>query len=355
MVSSGWANKHQEQETEPKSPSIGVAEAVEKYLRHCQVKNNVAASTLTSYRVTLEHFLNFLKGRKDQSVATITAQTIRDFLATRAHCTPRTRRKELEHLRFLLWFCVDNDWIAKNPAAAKGSRGVRVKVPKGGATMALADEEIDTLLQAADEIDNSNKRWIARARLRAKALILTLAYTGLRIGDVISMLRRDVKRDGSIELEIVKTKQQLTLVLNPQVLAALNALPKESLYFFWSGPSESKLTTATGSARRTLAALGKKTGISVHPYRFRDSFAQKVLEATGDIRALQFALGHLSIRTTEVPTSIWASSTSSGYVTPSGRLRTFGQPKIPGGVCVLARQLIAVHELTSSFAAGCSC
>jgi Phage integrase, N-terminal SAM-like domain len=206
MVSSGWANKHQEQETEPKSPSIGVAEAVEKYLRHCQVKNNVAASTLTSYRVTLEHFLNFLKGRKDQSVATITAQTIRDFLATRAHCTPRTRRKELEHLRFLLWFCVDNDWIAKNPAAAKGSRGVRVKVPKGGATMALADEEIDTLLQAADEIDNSNKRWIARARLRAKALILTLAYTGLRIGDVISMLRRDVKRDGSIELEIVKTK-----------------------------------------------------------------------------------------------------------------------------------------------------
>jgi integrase len=77
------------------------------------------------------------------------------------------------------------------------------------------------------------------------------------------------------------------------------ALPVEGEYFFWSGPEKSKLSTATGSARRTLYSLQRVTGISVHPHRFRDTFAKKVLEETGDIRVLQHLLGHASLQTTE--------------------------------------------------------
>jgi site-specific recombinase XerD len=280
-------------------PGVPVVHAIAKYLIHCTTENNVAPATLTSYKKTLEHFTTFLNSRSEKSIGEITIQTARDFLATRAQYTPRTRRKELEHLRFFFWFAHDNDWIVKNPAAAKGKRGVRVKVPKGGATQPLSDEEIDALLKAAGEIDNPNKTWIPRARLRAKALILVLAYTGLRISDVVSLQRGAIKKDGSITLEILKTKQELTIVLNKQVMEDLKALPKESFYYFWSGPTESKITTATSTARRTLSRLGKKTGISVSPHRFRDTFAKKVLEATGDIRALQFALGHTSVKTTE--------------------------------------------------------
>src|SRR5690348_1223131 len=147
--------------------STRIAAAVEKYLTHCKVESNIAWSTELSYKKTLEHFTTFLQSAGKYQVGEIDVASIRGYLATRADYTPRTRRKELEHIRFFLWFCVDNEWISRNPATATGKRGVRVKVPKGGGSQPFTDDEINTLLDACERIDNKNMRYVARARLRA--------------------------------------------------------------------------------------------------------------------------------------------------------------------------------------------
>lgn len=281
--------------------SVRIAVTIKKYLTHCRVEKNIAESTNRSYSKTLQHFEKFLEKEGVIRLGQIRVESIRDFLATREDCTPRTRRKELEHIRFFLWFCVDNKWLVQNPASIRDANrgGIKIKVPKGGATMPFTDEEIETLLEACDRIDNNHKKWIRRARLRAKALILGMCYTGLRISDIVSLKRSDLDTDGNAEKLMVKTKELVWTNFGERALRAMLAVPREGEYFFWSGPGKSKLTTATGSARRTLYSLQRMTGIKVHPHRFRDTFALKVLEETNDIRILQSLLGHASVKTTE--------------------------------------------------------
>lgn len=290
-----------EKEEKDRREAVSIETAVEKYLTHCKVENGNVDPTLRSYRKTLAHFQAFLKQLHIKTVADITTQAVRDYLATRADYTPKTRRKELEHVRFMLWFCVSQGWIDRNPASARGEgKPIRVKVPKGGSYQPINDEEIGLLLRAAATITNNNPKWIHRARLRAKAMILVMCYTGLRVSDVATLRRDEVRPDGNVRDHVlVKTKRLHWTNLGEDALRALLALPIEGEYFFWSGPAESKLSTATGSLRRTLYSLRDRTGIQVHPHRFRNTFSLKVLDQTNDVRTLQQLLGHASLRSTE--------------------------------------------------------
>jgi site-specific recombinase XerD len=274
--------------------STAIEDAKDKYLVSCQTEKHIQPSTLKSYTKTLEHLCEFLIGKSIGRIANIETEDVRDFLATRREYSPRTRRKELEHIRFFLNYAVENGWIKFNP-----TKRVKVKIPKGGSTIPLDDDEIAELRAAAATINN-NVRWINRSRLRARAMILLMCYSGFRISDVITLKRSEVALDGNIENHVtVKTKSLIFTRLGEEALKALFALPVEGEYFSWSGRAESKLSTATGSARRTLYSLGNRTLIDIHPHRFRDTFAKKILEEIGDIRILQFLLGHRSVKTTE--------------------------------------------------------
>ena len=303
-----WSDAEREVESWQRDPeaqqqrereSLAITEAVEKYLANCKAERNVADSTLTSYRKSLQHLGTYLLGVHLGRIGDVTISHVRDFLESRSESSPRTRRKELEHVRAFFNYCVDCEWIERNPTRTEG-RKIHVKVPRGGATQPFTDEEIEVLLDACDKITNANMTWVPRARLRAKALILGMCYTGLRISDIMTLKHSEVRRNGKVTDHVmVKTKNLVFTRFGERALKALFALPDEGEYFFWSGPEKSKLSTATGSARRTLYTLQRITGISVHPHRFRDTFAKKVLEETGDIRVLQHLLGHNSLKTTE--------------------------------------------------------
>jgi integrase len=111
---------------------------------------------------------------------------------------------------------------------------------------------------------------------------------------------------GRLLVRIMKTRRPLYVRLHSDAVSALAALPVESEYFLWSG--RSKLSTAIGSARRTIDCLCRKTGIAGHPHRFRDTFAVRLLEQGEDIRTVQLLLGHSSVVTTEKHYAPWVSS-----------------------------------------------
>jgi len=129
----------------------------------------------------------------------------------------------------------------------------------------FASADIAKILSACDTHGRSQYE-----RLRCRAMILTLRYTALRIGDV-SMLPRDrMSRDGDrwrIFLRTEKSGQPVFLPVPPDLEAALDAVPAplrcpESRYFFWNEQGKPKThkahvdrslrTVFQGSAIRSL-------------------------------------------------------------------------------------------------------
>jgi integrase len=141
----------------------------------------------------------------------------------------------------------------------------------------------------------------AYIRQRARALVWALIYSGLRVGDVAQLRRAQLEPSGHLVLRVEKTGVPLKVLLHADAIRDLESLPANggnTKYFFWTG--RGKVSTITGSLRRTIDRLGKLAGVHAHPHRFRDTFAVELLTQGADIRTVQKLLGHESVRTTEL-------------------------------------------------------
>jgi len=304
-------------------------EAVTSYLADCRARG-LEPSTVLSYENTLRSFVvhcgqNHCFGTAGVSVDLVTGfrssrpgKTQKSHVADcpaklkragRRNCdcpivtgapSGKTLRKELETLRGFCRYCKDRDWMRKNPAAV-------VKQVKDDTPGALPFEqaEIETILKACESFDRNE-----RNTLRAKGLVLLLLYSGFRISDVAMFKRASLNIETRrFIVRTLKTGENVTFTLGEPAVDALLEMPIESEdYFFWSGAGDSDLETCIKSLRRTLDAIRRKTGINVHPHRFRDTFAVRLLEHDVTIRTVARLLGHKSVTTTERYYAHWVKS-----------------------------------------------
>lgn len=284
----------------PRIPTI--PEAIEKYLHDCRVRR-LASSTLKSYAKALKHFAHIVKVPvEDIDVPVMTAWRNTRAAAPGVRAltvTTHTLRKEIEYLRAFCEFLVSQGHLKTNPA-----RKVRAPRNEDPPTMPFTVAEVKKIIAACDQIDNANPTWIERARIRARALVLLLLYSGMRISDAVKLERWRVEPDGRLMARQMKTGGWLYVRLPQDAMEALGRIPVEGKHFFWSG--KAKLSTAVGSARRTIDCLMRMAGIEGHPHRFRDTFSVELLKSDAtSLRTVQLLLGHSSIKTTERHYAPW--------------------------------------------------
>ncbi len=104
-------------------------------------------------------------------------------------------------------------------------------------TLPFEDAEVDRVLTAADQLSD----WGSFGP-KARAMVLLLRYSGLRMQDAACLERARLK-DGKLFLYTQKTGTPVYCPLPPAVTAALGGVSNDHPdYVFWDGKSERETT-----------------------------------------------------------------------------------------------------------------
>ncbi len=148
----------------------------------------LAPSTQVDYRWRLAHLLPFFA---DRPLDKITFDLVNRYktgkLAESEPLSPRSINMTLTLLAAILEGAVENELIARNPAKGK-KRRVRERAPRR--TYLETAEQIVALLAAAGELDGQARR--DRQHVSRRAILATLMFAGLRIGELCALRWRDV-------------------------------------------------------------------------------------------------------------------------------------------------------------------
>ncbi len=190
---------------------------------------------------------------------------------------------------FATWL-VEEQYTASNVLA-------EVRKPKADETPIepFSDDELQQIFAALDPTDVFD--------LRDYVILHTLWDTGMRVGELVSLLLEDVDlKSCQIRIQHAKfgkwrdigfgtqTHKYLTRYLTlgrPQPAIA----GEEHFFLAYDG-----YPLQEGTLQRMCIRLSRRTGVHIHCHRFRHTFAVNMLKAGTDLRTLQRLMGHADIR-----------------------------------------------------------
>jgi integrase len=164
--------------------------AEEWWLRN---ERRLAQKTREDYRWRLEsHLLPYFK---DHPLDAITFDLVERYIASKLAedkpLSPRSINMTVTLLAAILEGAVERELIARNPAKGRGRR-VRERAPRRSYLETAA--QIKTLLDAAGELDLQAHP--ACQHIERRAMLATLTFAGLRIGELCALRWHDVDLAG---------------------------------------------------------------------------------------------------------------------------------------------------------------
>ena len=132
-----------------------------------------------------------------------------------------------------------------------------------------------------------------------KSLVLALAYTGARIGEIARLNVSDIM-DSGIYIRAEKNEQNRTIMVSVDVIEEI----KKWLKFrptvdnaFFAGRNG---RLSPDRLRMVVKEIGQKSGVPrMHSHAFRHAVATALLNEGRDIKQVQLQLGHSSLKSTE--------------------------------------------------------
>ena len=276
---------------------VTVAEAWGRFLADAMARN-LSEATIYKYML-LERRLNaFAQAQGLTFLKQLDVDTLSRFRSEWKD-GPNAAGKKLERLRAFLGFCRDRNWIDENPAR-------KLKAPKFKPRPALPfmHTEVTSILAAVEKYGRRAAHNAKLNAVRLRAMILLLRYSGMRLGDVVSLTPDRVK-DNRLFLYTAKTGTPVNVVLPEFVTATLKATPPVSdRYYFWTGIGKLHTAVKVWETRlRHVFILAELP--DGHAHRFRDTFAVEMLLAGKPIERVSAALGHQDVRITQKHYSPW--------------------------------------------------
>ena len=294
-----------------------LAAAVEDWLSWLRHERRASEHTVIAYGQDLSDFLAFLAEHLGSlptldALAGLTPADFRAWLAARLRngLARSSTARALSVVRNLFRW-LHKRGLAENPAIGT----IRTpKVPQAVPKALTVDQTSDALDSVA-ELDD--RPWVGK---RDVAVLLLLYGCGLRVGEALSLRRRDAPTPQQEALTITgKGGKERVVPLLPIVGEAIDGylaicphrLPAEGPLFvaIRGGPLRSRQIQTRLQSLRPLLGLPE----TATPHALRHSFATHLLAGGGDLRAIQELLGHSSLSTTQRYTAVDPSALLSVY------------------------------------------
>ena len=167
---------------------------------------------------------------------------------------------------------------------------------------------MNTIYRQAQQAPTHGKK---KSILRDIAVTELLFATGVRISELCNLKYKNIDIENRSLLIWGKgSKERIIQIGNPDVISALSAyitaFEHEISQSGWLFVNRLGNRLSEQSVRLMINKYAELAGIAMHitPHMFRHSFATLLLEADVDIRYIQKMLGHSSITTTEIYTSV---------------------------------------------------
>jgi site-specific recombinase XerD len=287
-----------DQDLKKQSPN-SLSYLIDKFLFYCEYEKNTSPKTLENYSLWLNRLVQYIG---DIDVEKLKPMYVLDFRMwlTQKRLNKKTINYHIVAIRAFLKFLIKNDFAVVSPEKLELS-----KVPPREVHY-LSEEEIDTIMTMPSK-HNKDSLMLARD----EAILWFLYGTGLRVTELTSLERSDIRSD-SKQFSIVGKGSKLRSVFMSQqardkLVAYLKLRGDDSDYLFISLSNNSYGQRLTRNSiedivkrYKTLAGITKK----VTPHTLRHSFATTLIKKGADIRAVQTLLGHASITTTQIYTHV---------------------------------------------------
>lgn len=252
-------------------------------------------NTVMAYRRDLELWAEYRREGK-------TVPGFYEFMK-RQKLSPRSQARVISSLRTYFRYCESRGLAAPELRELRPPK-VKVSLPK-----VLTPQEFDRLFSACETGDPVRDS-------RNHLTLLFLYGLGCRVSELVGLDLQDfnateqwilIRGKGSKE-RLVPLTQALTKHLTSYLSEARPSLVKDSgnsILINDRGRRPSRV-----DIWRWLAAWSARAGFDepVHPHRFRHGCATALLEGGADLRSIQMLLGHASIQTTQIYTSVSTQS-----------------------------------------------
>jgi site-specific recombinase XerD len=276
--------------------------ALSDFIIFCRVERRLADLTCKAYERDVRACLEFQRSQGITALAEIRTPDLRRFLAQEAthRPAPSSQARTVAALRCFFRFCVENDYLERDPAHVLRTPKKREALPD-----VLDRGELARLLDVPAR-EGVWTRLHAGKVERDRLLLALFAYSGLRRSELLGLDCDDVDLERRlIRVRNAKGGRQRVVPVHPGLvplfLAYAAARPPTADPALFLGVHGRRLTPSTMALtfRRyaTVAGVNKRKRIT--PHTLRHVFATELLGAGANLRQIQELLGHKHLDSTQ--------------------------------------------------------
>ncbi|XDA97491.1 tyrosine recombinase XerC [Sulfitobacter sp. LCG007] len=286
--------------------SPGARDALEAWLAAQGALHGASANTLSAYRGDVAGFLAFVAGHKGghQGLGALARLSVTDMRAWMARTRaggvgPRSLARKLSAVKAFYRWLAEREGFEPTAVLSTRSPKFQRKLPRP-----LSEEAAREVIDRVES--RSDKTWVAA---RDVAVLTLLWGCGLRISEALGLRAGDAPLPPALCIRGKGGKERMVPIL-PAAREAVGTYlalcphpsqPADPLFRALRGGALSPRTIQKAMAEARMAC---GLPASATPHAMRHSFATHLLDAGGDLRAIQELLGHASLSTTQAYTAV---------------------------------------------------